>query len=493
MRTQGGPSRTVKTDRGSPRDRGQWFGLVILALPTAVIGLDLTALHMAIPSIAVDLRPSPTAQLWIVDSYGFAVAGLLLIMGNIGDRIGRRRLLMLGAAGFAVASTLAACAPTAEWLILARALLGIAGATLMPSTLSLIRDLFPDDQERSRAIAIWMAGLLTGSALGPLVGAAMLELWWWGAVFLLAVPVMVVLLVLGPLLLPTGRASPTGPLDVLSVGLALLGVLPVVYALKHAAAHGPGLETAVLVPLGTIAVVVFMKRQRRLEQPLLDVRLFTGARFAAATLTHFGSLLVLGGMQYLFALYLQVGLGLRPLTAGLGTVPGASLGLLGAVIAPAVAARASPRLTFGGGLALGAGGAGVMGLAPGAEPAVVASGFAVLSFAVGLVTTLTTDHIIAAAPARRAGMASGITETSAELGIAMGIAVLGSIATAIQLRTSDETVTPSATPVTREAFIAGMSASALLAAAMLIGLSALWLRYLRRAPAPAIAEAADHA
>lgn len=472
----GRPSRPTSRSRSPSR----WLALAVLTLPTFLIGLDLTVLHMATPSIVTDLRPSPTAQLWIVDSYGFAVAGLLLIMGNVGDRIGRRRLLMIGAAAFASASVLAAFAPSAEMLIGARALLGTAGATLMPSTLSLIRDLFTEDGERRRAIAVWMASLLTGTAMGPLIGALMLQAFWWGAVFLLAVPVMILLLAVGPILLPAGSQGSRSPLDWRSVALFLVAVLPTVYAVKRSASYGVDLLAVGSLAFGVFAAVVFVRRQRRLAAPLLDVALFSDGRFSTATATHLGSLLSLGGMQYLFAIYLQLGLGLAPTAAGLWTLPGAILGLLGAVAAPSLAQVLPPRLLMGGALLGGAVGMGVIALASSAGPARAATGFAIVSFVVGLVTTLTTDHIIAAAPPERAGMASGITETSAELGIALGVALLGSIATAVQTRGVAEPLTAGAPPVVREAFIGGLQVSAVVAALILAVLAALTARQLRR-------------
>ena len=418
--------------------------------------------------------------MWIVDAYGFAVAGLLLIMGNVGDRIGRRRLLLIGAAGFAVASILAAFAPTSGMLIVSRALLGVAGATLMPSTLSLIRDLFDDDGQRQRAIAIWMASLLTGTALGPLIGAVTITMFWWGAVFLLAVPIMVLLLIIGPMLLPAGTSERPTRLDWGSVSLFALAIAGVVYAIKRAASHGVEVPAVAAVIVGTLAGVIFVRRQRRLDEPLLDVGLFHNARFATATATHLGALLALGGLQYLFALYLQLGLGLPPVRAGFWTLPGAALGLLGALLAPILARRLGPRLVISGMLAIGAAAAAVLTLTTLAGPQTAAAGFALVSLAVGLVTTLTTDHVIAAAPARRAGMASGITETAAELGIALGVALLGSITTAVQANRTSRPLAADASPEARQAFIEGFHASALVAALILTALATVTLRHLRR-------------
>ena len=174
----------------SKAGRREWIALAVLVLPTILLALDMTVLHLAVPHLSADLKPTSSQLLWILDIYGFMIGGFLITMGTLGDRIGRRKLLMIGASLFGIASVMAALSSTANMLIITRALLGIAGATLMPSTLSLIRNMFHHRGERTRAIAIWMTGFMFGSAIGPLVGGAMLEFFWWGSVFLLGVPVM---------------------------------------------------------------------------------------------------------------------------------------------------------------------------------------------------------------------------------------------------------------------------------------------------------------
>lgn len=209
-----------------------------------------------------------------MDVYGFMIAGFLVTMGTLGDRIGRRRLLMIGAAAFGTASVLAAFSTSAAMLIATRALLGVAGATLMPSTLGLIRTMFTDPRHRGTAIAVWMSCFMGGMTVGPLVGGVLLETFWWGAAFLLGVPVMVLLLVLGPVLLPESRDASAGRLDLVSVGVSLGAVLPLVYGLKDLAGHGPGPVALAAVALGLAVAVVFARRQLRLDDPLLDLRLF---------------------------------------------------------------------------------------------------------------------------------------------------------------------------------------------------------------------------
>ena len=452
------------TQQSRRATRTEWLGLAVLALPTAIIAIDFTALHLAAPAIARDLDPSPTQLLWIVDVYGFLIAGLLLTMGTLGDRTGRRRLLLIGAGCFAVVSVVAAFAPTAELLILARALLGVAGATLMPSTLSLIRTMFDDAGQRTTAIAVWMGALTVGSALGPLVGGLLLGTFWWGSVFLIGVPVMALLLLTGPFLLPEHVAVDPDPLDPASVVLSLGAILPVIWAVKHAAADGVDVTSGVALVVGLVVGVVFVRRQRHLRTPVLDVALFREGAFSRSVTVHLGTLLLLAGTQYLLLQLLQVERGLSPLNAGLLTLPATSLALLGAVLAPLAVRRVDPTTVIPAGLAVGVVGLGVVALGAGSSGLVtLIGGFSLLSFAVSLVTALTTDRIVGSAPPERAGNASGISETAAELGLALGVAVLGSVATAA-VRLSDGDLG------------AGVAASGLLALAVVVVLLALALR-----------------
>src|ERR687897_2126005 len=230
--------------------RREWIGLGVLALACVLYAMDLTVLHLAVPRLSADLEPSSSQLLWIIDIYGFMVAGALVTMGTLGDRIGRRRLLLIGAAAFGVVSILAAFSTSPEMLIVSRALLGIAGATLAPSTLSLIFHMFADPKERSIAIGFWIGAFSAGAAIGPVLGGAMLELFWWGSVFLLALPVMAALLILGPRVLPEYRDPDAGRLDLVSAGLSVLAVLGVIYGLKEIAQDGLGGASAAAVVAG---------------------------------------------------------------------------------------------------------------------------------------------------------------------------------------------------------------------------------------------------
>src|SRR5687768_7699207 len=229
-----------KTTPAPRAGRREWIGLSVIAIACVLYVMDLTVLHLAIPHLSRDLRPSSSQLLWIIDIYGFMVAGSLITMGTLGDRIGRRRLLMIGAAAFGIASIVAAFSTSPEMLIATRALLGLAGATIAPSTLSLIRNMFLNAEQRQTAIAVWITSFSVGAAIGPLLGGLVLEFFWWGAAFLLAVPVMIALLILGPRLLPEYKDPDPGRLDLVSAGLSLVAVLAMIYGLKQFAQDGVG-------------------------------------------------------------------------------------------------------------------------------------------------------------------------------------------------------------------------------------------------------------
>ena len=267
---------------GTRASRRQWIGLAVLALPTLLLSLDMSVLYLALPQVTSDLALSASQQLWIMDIYGFLIAGFLITMGTLGDRIGRRRLLMIGATAFGVASVLAAYSVNAEMLIATRALLGIAGATLMPSTLALITNMFRDEHQRGVAIAVWMCSFMGGMTIGPLVGGAMLEHFWWGSAFLIGVPVMALLLVAAPLLLPEFRDADAGRLDLMSVALSLATILPVIYGVKELARLGVAPLQVAAIVTGAVFGGAFLRRQRRLTSPLLDLDLFRNRSFSAA-------------------------------------------------------------------------------------------------------------------------------------------------------------------------------------------------------------------
>ncbi|MFD4402068.1 MFS transporter [Nocardia sp. NPDC058499] len=412
-----------------PRWR-QWAGLAVLMLPTVLLGLDVTALYLVVPNLAADLHPTATETLWIMDAYGFLIAGFLITMGSLGDRIGRRRLLMIGMAAFGAVSVFAAFATSAPWLIAARALLGVAGATLMPSTLSLISNMFADARQRAAAIGLWATMFALGMAAGPIAGGILLAHFWWGAVFLIAVPVSVVTLVAAPALLPEFR-SETTRLDLWSVAFSLAALLPAIFAIKHAAAHGIDAQALAAAALGGAAAVAFVRRQLRLREPLLDIRLFTDRTFAAALSVLLIGLAGFGGVMYLVTQYLQFVDGLSPLIAGLWMGPPALAMLIGGIGAPVLAGRVPPGIIMAGTLALSLIGYVLIAVAEtGSKPTVVA-GFGFVYLGLGVIAALGTEIVVSAAPAERSGSAAALSETVQELGIAAGVALLGSLTTAV--------------------------------------------------------------
>ncbi|ONI90813.1 MFS transporter [Actinosynnema sp. ALI-1.44] len=412
--------------------RREWIGLAVLALPTLLLSMDLTVLHLAVPSLSADLKPSSSQLLWITDIYGFLLAGFLITMGTLGDRIGRRKLLLIGAAAFGGASMLAAFAGSAELLIAARALLGVAGATLMPSTLALIRNMFHDSAQRSVAIGTWMISFMVGAAIGPLVGGALLENFWWGSVFLLGVPVMVLLLVVGPILLPEYRDPKAGRVDLISAGMSLVAVLTVIYAIKDIAEHGADWLAALLIVVGLVIGAGFVRRQRKLADPLLDLNLFASRAFSGSLAIMMIGSFIMMGLNLFIAQYLQMVLGLSPLSAGLWGLPMVGGLIVGVMLASTIVRWVRPSVAMGVGMVIAAAGFGMLTQVDATGGlAIVVTGSIV--FAIGLApgSVLSTDLVVSAAPPDRAGAASAISETSQEFGGALGLAVLGAIGTAV--------------------------------------------------------------
>jgi DHA2 family multidrug resistance protein-like MFS transporter len=410
----------------------EWIGLGVLTLACLLYAMDLTVLHLAVPAISADLAPTSSQLLWIIDIYGFMVAGFLITMGTLGDRIGRRRLLLIGATAFGASSVLAAFSTSAEMLIASRALMGVAGATLAPSTLSLIFNMFQDTRQRSVAIGIWITGFSAGGAIGPVLGGLMLEYFWWGSVFLLALPVMAALLILGPRVLPEYRDPDAGRLDLVSAGLAIVAVLTLIFGLKSIAQDGLSETPVAVMLLGVGLGSLFVVRQRRLADPMIDLGLFRIPSFNASLLTNFLGIFVAVGYFLFVAQYLQLVLGLSPLEAGLWSLPSAVGFIVGSNLAPRIVLRFRPSTVIAGGFVAAAAGLVMLtqvSTTAGLGIVVVAS--LVISLGLAPVFTLTTELIVGSAPPERAGAASGISETGAELGGALGIAILGSVGVAI--------------------------------------------------------------
>jgi MFS transporter, DHA2 family, multidrug resistance protein len=421
----------VTTDQSKAGPR-EWVGLGVLALAALVYVMDLTVLHLAVPAISRDLRPSSAQLLWIIDIYGFMVAGFLVTMGAVGDRVGRRKLLLVGAGAFGLISILSAVSVSPEMLIASRALLGIAGATIAPSTLSLIFNMFQDPGERARAIAIWISAFSAGSAIGPVVGGVLLEHFWWGSVFLIALPVMALLLVLGPIVLPEYRAPDAGRLDLVSAVMSLVAVLAVVFGLKQIAQDGVGALPLASIAVGVAVGVLWIRRQMASADPMIDLRLFRIPSFNASLVVNFLTIFVAIGYFLFVAQYLQLVVGLSPLVAGLCSVPSAIGFIVGSNLAPPLVRRFRPANVMGASLAVAASGLVLLtqvGVANTLAVVIVSS--VVIALGLAPVLTLTTDLIVGSAPPERAGAASGISETAVELGGALGISVLGSLGVAI--------------------------------------------------------------
>ncbi|MEU8242587.1 MFS transporter [Actinoplanes missouriensis] len=421
--------------------RREWSGLAVLILPLLLVSMDVSVLYFTVPFISRDLAPSGTQQLWIFDVYGFVLAGFLITMGALGDRIGRRRLLMIGAVGFGIASVLAAYAGNAGMLIAARAVLGVAAATLMPSTLALVRGMFHDEKQRGTAIAIWTAAMTSGIMLGPIISGLLVEHFWWGSVFLINIPAMILLLAAAPLLLPEHRNPARGRFDIASAVLSVAAVLPVIWGVKEIAAHGVDAVRIVVIAAGLATGAVFVRRQRRHPYPMLDLVVLRRPAFAGSVVVSLLGTFAMAGFAVFTSQYLQLVLGMSPLEGALWSLaPSAGVGAA-APLASVLARRGVARARIiAAGFLVAAGGFALLSTVP------VRSGLWVLLtgagiYAAGLVVVLSTatELVIGAVPPERAGASSALMETASEFGGAFGIAILGSIGTAVyRVRLGDD-------------------------------------------------------
>jgi MFS transporter, DHA2 family, multidrug resistance protein len=423
----------VTATEAPPRaGRREWGGLAVLSLATLMITFDMFVLLLALPDMSADLRPSSTQQLWILDIYGFLVGGFLVTMGTVGDRIGRRKLLMIGAASFLVASLISAYAPTPELLIAARALLGIAGATLAPSTLALLSNMFRDPKQMGAAVGVWAGSFTLGAILGPVIGGVVLAHFWWGSVFLLGVPVMLLLLILAPMLVPESKDPDAGKIDWTSAGLSLAAMLAFIYGLKETARHG--FETLpVLIGLAGLAIgVQFVRRQRRMTNPMLDLKLFKNRSFSTMLI---GLLLygIVGASSMMFITqHFQSVSGLTPLKAALCLLPGMIVATISAMVSPILAQRIRPAYLIGYGLiGVVAAFAWFSQVDANSGPLMLIIGFAVIGLCDGPLVSLGTNLVVGAAPPEKAGSSSSMAQTANEAGASLGVALLGSLGTAV--------------------------------------------------------------
>ena len=510
MSAQLDPSNRLRPTTSGTADRRTWLGLAVLTLPVFLVSMDVSVLYLAIPSITDALAPSAAQQLWILDIYGFLIAGLLITMGNVGDRVGRRRILLAGAALFGIASVIAAFAPSPEILIAARALMGIGGATLLPSSLSLIANMFPDARERGRAIGVWTAAFAGGSAVGPVIGGVLLHHFWWGVVFLINVPVLAALFVFGPRLIPEYRAATNDPFDVVGVVLSMAGILPLVYAVKTVASEGATTGVVVAGVVGAALLVTFLLHQRRVTSPLLDLKLFGNAQFSGAVAVALIGMMALGGMSYLTGVYLQSVMGHDVLAAAIAGLPMAVAVAVFSIGATRVAAFLGTRLAFVGSVGLAAAGnLGMLSLGTSTPVWVYVLCTTIAGVGYGIQFSLVSVVVVGSVPPERSGAASGISETSFELGTAMGLALLGSLATlvfrdgdrgwsfgdtlgetlhrATDMGSAGEGLATAA----KQAFVDGMHAASLASGLALLALGTVLLFVMRDEPTDPQAEVAE--
>lgn len=410
----------------------EWLALVVLILAVALLAIDGTVLYLAVPSLIEDIAPNATELLWIGDIYSFVLAGLLITMGNVADKYGRKKVLLIGSTMFGLASLLAAFASTPAMLIAARALLGIAGATIMPSTLSIIRNLFHDPVQRTKAIAIWSAGATAGAALGPLVGGALLENFWWGSVFVINIPVMILVVLAGIFLLPESKNPGGQKIDLVSSVLSIAAIIPIVYAIKSVVGDGQPSIAIIALLTGLLSGYVFIRRQRALAQPMIDVSLFKIPAFSGAIAANAIAIFSFVGLLYFFSQYLQIVRGYSPFTAGLAELPSTIASVLSMLVVGVALTKLGRGRAIGAGLGLGAIALAVLAFTSQFETYWgLGLSLAAMGLGIGIASALSTDAVVASAPKERAGAASSIAETAYELGVALGIAVLGSLHTAM--------------------------------------------------------------
>ncbi|MEU0459109.1 MFS transporter [Streptomyces sp. NPDC006129] len=423
---------TTKAHPPALAGRREWTALGVLMLPLLLVSMDVSVLYFAIPAISADLEPSATQQLWIFDIYGFVLAGLLMTMGALGDRIGRRRLLLIGAAAFGTASLVAAYANSAETLIAARALLGIGGATLMPSTMALVRTMFTDPGQRAKAIGLWSGVMTAGIALGSVMSGVLVEHFWWGSVFLVNLPAMVMLLILGPLLLPESKNPHPGRFDWLSVPLSMAAVLPVIYGLKELASEGWHVRYAMSVSAGLLFAALFVHRQRTTASPLISPELFRRRGFSPALVLNLVAAFGMMGSAFFTTQYIQSVLDKSPLEAALWSLlPSVPIGLAAPVSAQLVQRGVPRAYVVGGGFAVTACGYVLLALTSTRSLWLLLAACAVLACGIVAVMSLVVDMAMSVAPVEKAGAASSLLETGTEFGGALSMAFLGSIGTAV--------------------------------------------------------------
>jgi EmrB/QacA subfamily drug resistance transporter len=409
--------------------RSRWLALAVLCVSLLVIVIDNTIVNVALPTLVRDLDADVAGLQWVVDAYTLVFAGLLLLAGALGDRYGRRRALLGGLALFGAASAGAAYAGGVDGLIAARAVMGAGAAFIMPATLSLLVTVFSDARERGLAIGLWAATAGLGVALGPVVGGILLDHFWWGSIFIVNVPLVVIALVAGARLLPDAREPGARRIDWIGAALSGAGLVAFVWAVIEAPSHGwtsaPVLGAGALAAIALAAFVVW---QRRVEEPLLDVRLFENARFTAASATVMVLFFALFGFLFLSTQYLQFVLGFSPSAAGVRVLPYAGAMIVLAPLSAKLVGTLGTKRVVTSGMLLFTTGLGV------AATVTTSSGYARLAVALllmgagmGLAGAPATESIMGALPPARANLGSAVNDTTRELGGALGVAIVGSI------------------------------------------------------------------
>lgn len=418
---------------GAAEQRRRLLALAVLALPALLIAIDISVMGVALPSIARDLDPSAAELLWIADSYNYLVAGAMLTMGAVADRFGRRRTIVVCAAVFAIASAVGAFATTSAMIVLARAVMGLAGSAIMPASMALIGVLFPEQKARIQAMGAYMTVFLVGMAAAPFAGGLLLAHFWWGSVFLVGVPIMLVTVVVVPLVLPEGRSPDAPRIDVVSAVQSLVGLLGFVYALKTIVNDGPDVTVWVALAGGVAFAIGFVRRQRRLTHPLLDLSLLAGSQVGRTLSALFATSLVMGGSSLFFALYLQEVQGLTPLEAAWWTLPQMVLMIAASNLGPWLNRHLSGRAVVTSMLAVTASGFALIAVAPVSSVGLpmVAAAAALTAFGIGAVYPLLMDTVIRTSPPDRAGAGAALAQLSNELGIALGLTLLGSLGTVV--------------------------------------------------------------
>lgn len=409
-------------------DPNRWPVLAIVSSALLLIVIDMTVLYTALPTLTLALGATANEKLWIVNAYPLIVAGLLPGLGTLGDKLGHRRMFLAGLVVFGAASLGAAFAPSPSILIAWRVVLAVGAAMMMPATLSIIRLTFTDEKERAFAIGVWASVASGGAALGPIVGGLLLEYFWWGSVFLINVPVVLIALVSGKLLLPARAGDPSRHWDLFGSVQVMIGLVGVVYAIKEASRQSPSWAMVVAGGLiGTAALVLFVQRQRRSATPLIDFSLFTNPRFSAGVATAMVASAVIVGVELVFSQRLQLVLEYSPLQAGFLILPIPLAAFVAGPLAGLVLPYVAPSHILSGTLILTALALAAFLVVRDHGPTMWMLPLAVMGFAIGAAMTAASSAIMLSAPEERAGMAASVEEVSYELGGALGIALLGSL------------------------------------------------------------------